>query len=257
MPLIIGVKKRKYVRKRPYRKPKVKAKAKKMPYVRRLIKSEIRKEQKKTIELKRRQVLQPTGFTLGQVNVNTSGYNTFRIEHSLPQGVGYGDRIGRSVLLTGMYIRFSIQQQSQLTIASRYRVEVWKSKTYFSNPDNFTNEVYESDGLSGFIDGNSTLNLLNRNLHTKIASKMCYLQSDQLSGVATLNNYKMFIKQRQKLEWSSSLTAPEENIFYYVVLLAYQGNKGGSASSVSLIPLTQANTGAILNFTIDSFYVDA
>jgi len=243
-------------KKKEGKKPKKNEASKKEKSVKQIVKSEIMKDKKKNTELKRRTTLPATGYTVGQVNGNSSGYVGIAFQHSIPQGVGYGDRIGREVTLKGISIRFSLQQQSGLTSNTKYRFEVWKSSNYYSNPDNFVNDVYESDSLSGFIDGNSTRNLHFKNLYKRIYSKELYLKPDTFSGVLMLNNYKIFIKQNQKLEWVSATTAPEDNIFYYGVLLAYQGNKGGTASTVGNIPLTAANTGAIVTMVEDIYFSD-
>lgn len=221
-----------------------------------MVQKEVKKVQGKDIEMKK-WLQGGISDTVGQVETNVDGYFAYALEHPIPQGVGNQDRIGRSVTLKGMFIRFCLQQMSALTPRSKYRVEVWKSNLYFSNPDNFVADVYEPDSISAVIDANSSLNIQLRGTHKCIFSKKYTLDPDTVSGMTTLTNHKIFIKQNQKLEYAGGSTAPENNIFYYLVVLAYQGNKATSgASTLPFVPITAINTGAVFNAVCNSYYMD-
>jgi len=217
----------------------------------------IKKTMRKETEMKWFISHDATSYTVGQVDANVAGFRAIAFTHNIPSGPTQAERIGRKVQLKGLFFRCTLQQQTNLASNSKYRFELWKSRQYFATTDDFVNQVYDNDGLSGLRDAYSSKNTTERSNHKLVYSKTMYLKLDSYSNVTTLNNYKFFIKQRQTLEYANDATGPEQNVFYYIVLFAYQGNRNTStASTLPLIQLTAANTGATFTFTAKSYYTD-
>lgn len=222
------------------------------------VKGLIRK-QKREVEMKRQFMASPATSNVGQVNANGSGVLCLDITSCMSIGAAAGvqDRVGNKVNLKGIFLRYQLQQQSALAIGVKYIMEVYKTTDLSTSIGSLPGTLYNSDTISGVIDYNSTRAMLYRNIYKRIYAKSIYIPADSTSSVANFVDKKVLIKQRQMLEWPTAATTNPQNIRYFVIIRASAGNLNTStASTLTNIPLTAVNTGALCNLYATSYFTD-
>lgn len=204
--------------------------------------------------------IQPAGGNdlVGQVSVNATGSNGFFITNTCGSGVGNGDRVGNETKLIGINCRLQIQQMSASTQPIRCIFEIFKFTDRTSSISQMLPYIYQPDSISGVIDYNSTRNPSYINEYKRIASRKVYLRADNFSGQAINTCVKMFVKQNQKLRYSSTTSADAVNYGYALFVRADNGNRdGATASTLTNIPVTATSTGARYYYVFKTYFTDS
>jgi len=199
----------------------------------------------------------PSSVLCGQVTANLTGANGFFIPLTIGTGNANGGRIGNSVKCIGHFLRMQLTQQSALAIGVKYIIDVWKTDDINSSIAALIPLCYEADSITGVVDTNSSQNLHYRKIYKKIKTKVVYLPADATSSVNLLRDIKLFVKQRQILEWPDTTGTSPMNMNYFVIIRASAGNHSTTTASTNpLVQLKIVNTGAQLSYVCKSYYTD-
>lgn len=241
-------------------KAKVRTRPAKMANVEALAKSisRLKKNLRKNVELKKYSPASLDAFNVGQVNINATGAVCRQLDIvNVPSGVNEAERVGTEVKLIGLQMRFQIQQQSTAVFYNKLIVEVYRTPDFQISLANVPATLYEIDSISGVVDANSTRAKEYMKTYTRIAKKVVYLKQDQITSETVVKDFRMFIKQNQVLSYAGGSTGLPINYRYLVVYRCQNGNSNTStASTLSTIPMVQANTGILVRTTHTDWYID-
>lgn len=207
----------------------------------------------------------PDAFIVAQVDVNATGMDIRELDiANVGQGVGANGRVGNKTKLIGIAFRFAVTQQMSTTLGGRLIFEVFRTRDMLSSLTGIRDLIYDVDSISTVIDYNSSKNqdfikskTNPTGLFELVGSKTIYMRSDEIASTSNVfKNFKMFIKQRQQLNYSGSSTAKPANVRYIMCVRAEQGNHDSAAASTLLVPAQGINTGYNVRYQLTSYYTD-
>lgn len=197
-------------------------------------------------------------YNLGQLSANSSGASVQDLEIcKIAQGVDEDQRIGREIVLKGFQIRCQLIQQVNTLIRNRFIVDVWKTTDMQINLTTFRSIVYDVDSISAVVDANSTINWeACEGVHKLVGRKIVNMAPDTTTGERSFVDFKMFIKQNQKLGYTLATSAVPTNVRYILVIRAQCGNASTIAATLSTVPVTAAETGVTARVQHTDWFVD-
>lgn len=220
----------------------------------------------KSVEVKRNYLTAgPLVVTCGQVNVDLTGARAIPFQiMNLGAGVLDTERVGAKVKLIGISLRCQMIQQSAVTAPGRYILDIYRTNELTATESQLLSSLYNVDSVSGVIDANSTRNndiivtkTNPQGVYTPIYSKSIYVRPDQFTGQLMYKDFKIFIKRQDILQYIGATTAYPNNVRYIMCLRAQCGNSNATtASTLSTVPVTAANTGALLRYNATCYYTD-
>lgn len=224
------------------------------------MKTQIRRE----FEIKKWDTAAVQTGSIGQVNGNVTGAVGVDLNLcAMPSGLGNGERVGEKITLKGFQLRLQMVQQSAAAPANNFYVEIWRT-TDFTATSTAITYLYEVDSISGVIDYNSSINKDYagkkngyKSLYQMVARKRIYIKEDTVSSISQFKNIKVFVKQNQELMYSGGVSQNPNNVRYFMVIRAANGNASSTtASTVTGIPIAAVNTGAGYYASTTAWYVD-
>lgn len=203
-----------------------------------------------------------TGQSVGQVNVNATGHNSLTFGYP-SQGTAVNQRIGDTIKLKSLKI--STQFWSQAATAAPVRMQcylVWmKGKTSAQvNVANFLDENLALQTLNAvsIYDTGSLRNEETTDFIRVIAAWEVYLpRLDNVSGSAGNNVSHVFDQKDIPLNLTQKFDAGGSVNSLVLYTVADCGNRGGSASTLTGIPMNSANTGVQFQRNFRLEYTDA
>lgn len=214
---------------------------------------------KKDVEVKTCYV-DTVNLTVGQVNIDVTGTQIVNLSDMFLTSSsvsGASGRIGLKAKAIGFYIRGQLRQQSSTASAMRLRVEVFKTHDMATALTTVLSRIYDADTISGVVDYNSNRHVNFRDIYKRIYKKDIYLPDDSVSGLSTIRDYKMFIKQNQQIEYQTSNFSEPVNVRYFMVIRANIGNCSTTTNSTNPnIGITSMLTGARFLYSGVGYYTD-
>lgn len=221
----------------------------------------LKKQITKDMEMKKYSPTNAYGAVIGQVNVNNTGADFHDLTVcNIGQGLDDDARVGKEITLKGIHFRIQMIQSSANTINNRYVIDVWRTTDMTTAVSTIRNILYDADSISGVIDANSTVNkeFMSGGAYTRLFSKSYYHKSDSTSGETSFRDLKFFIKQNQKLVYTSASQQVPQNHRYLFCVRCQAGNASSTtASTLSTIPVTAINTGVILRMQHTEYFYDS
>lgn len=203
--------------------------------------------------------------SVGQVNVNAEGRDVVAITPVISQGTGESDRVGNSIKATGLVVKMNVIKQINAQGPRRLKLFIVRS----SDPDlpgaTVHEKILDVNPMSGLRDFHSNLDYtqLKDGRLRILATKNIYLPQD--SGVAsgTMDTRERqtraitcAIKLNEVLRFETDNANQPENCRYWAVLVADNGNRGGTNSSLVDIFVWQNESAIDYKMTTRFWYVD-
>lgn len=203
--------------------------------------------------------------SVAQVDGNVSGMRVFQLNAlNIGGGSAADQRIGVKVKHIGMSLRFQLTQEVSAALKNRIIVDIWRTTDFAYSDVGLRDVLYDNDSISTVVDANSTRNhdvikskFNPDGIFSLIASKRVTLSQDPYSGSGQFQDFKMFVKLSDEMQYAGSSIAVPINYRYFVCIRAQNGNRNTTtASTIANIPITAVNTGAIVRFQTTSYYTD-
>lgn len=254
-----------YVRKSPYtRKPKKKIPLRKKTATAlskdvRMLKqlAKINRPEKKHLE-----EFTSTQRSVGQFNNTGTGQDSYEVSPAIPVGTGSSSRIGKTVNLTSLSLRFQFYQQVNTSGARKVEIYLIQNVgdsafqlTEFLRPNQF------------FKNQNSSIEIYDTNCsreqgHYKnfrvLAHRKVHIPQDSDASQKTVKNYSLGLKFKRPMPLMYDATS---GAMYFnrlqLLVLTDAGNKGGTDQVFTGVVTNTNNTGVAYNLNMDWYYTDA
>jgi len=201
--------------------------------------------------------LTPTGYSFGQVNVNSTGAVALFLPTAILNSGQQGGRVGDEIRNIGIQMRLQLRQMSNLHTACRVIMDVFKTDDILASASDYLPLLYDTDTISGVIDYNSTRVPSTLKVYNKIFSKNIYLAPDDYNGNVIFKDIKALIKRQDVLKYVGSTSVECNNIRYVVTFRASTGNANSStASTLPLVINTNVSSGCIAYLTTKMYFTD-
>ena len=187
------------------------------------------------------------------------------------QGVGYRNRIGSKIVLTGMTTRVQISQQQNTAspVTLKMVFIALKGQAIQTGLANFINNMYSVNPMvqgtginsgNGIVDYNSDYASDFRGQYRILRTKTIRLSEDFLTGANQIKEVRVGLKFRRG--HTVMFNQDSNNIVQgqiFVLFMADSGNIGGTAFSgdgAIYMPVLGATTGVLVNPMTRTFYTD-
>lgn len=253
-----------YVKKRRVykKKPMVKKVYRKRPNV----KAIVRRELMKTVE-KKRQVYTMIGTdqTFGQCAGNANAYWSDDITPNMVPGPNSNARIGNEISVTSAYMTLQLRQMPACTAPVKCVFYMFIPKgNYTDVPVNAVTQLWNTNNFIGtgatIYDTGSDMNIDQMNNFRIIRKFTVYVKPDQFSGqqMPVAKSIGLKFKRPLKIKWpNTSGNSQIENRIFFVGFCSAGNASAATASTLANIPITTANTGLFINYSIKWYYTDS
>jgi len=205
--------------------------------------------------------------SVGQVNQNAQGYYA---QYLLPgtvisQGPGEGQRNGNSLKMTGLIVKMNMIKQVNADGPRRLKVMIVRSQGNYAltTPSGIVDKLFDTNPLTGVRDYHSNLDYtqMKDGRHKIIASRNVYLKSnssDTSDSVWERETKALSIPVKLNDVWryENNDSSQPENVTYTIVILADNGNRGGTSSSIVGLFVPTNDSGIEFKHHYRWWYVD-
>jgi len=202
--------------------------------------------------------------TCGQVKINDQGFLALDLTPTIPQGVAESQRVGNSIKATGMVLKMNTIKQQSAGGPRRLRILIIKSLDPTLGANSIANKMFDANPLSGVVDYHSNYD------YTQISDKRLRVLREVKLYLGNNNDNStnanpaevasatrtIALKLDDVLRFQTNGAGEPENVKYYAIVLCDNGNSSGTASTLSTIFCTEANSGVLVNAHNRFWYVD-
>lgn len=175
------------------------------------------------------------------------------------QGVTYDGREGSSIKVCSFHAQFQIQQQTASTSPIKYKIMLVQ---VLGTPQTASTVPYSMYNYNDFVSGGGTIVDYNSQLNPDNFGKFRILKtwrgkiaSDSLSSQIMLQTISFGGKMNHHIRYNKNSTTVQ-NGQMVLILMADNGNSGTTASILTSVSNTGANTGLLASFSWNWYYYD-
>lgn len=183
------------------------------------------------------------GQGIAQQANGSDGILCFSITPTITQGSGFDNRTGRSIKLSGLYLRAQMQSQTNAINRIQYNFMVITVKGKPQTTAEIIDGMFNVDSITGLRQFNCPRNPDNFTDYRIIASKNYFIEPDYITSQSQIVDIYMPLKLSHHIRYASNSTTIEEGELFFII----RGNRGDSGT---------ADTGAFLNTTARLTYYD-
>jgi hypothetical protein len=187
--------------------------------------------------------LSVNGAGVAQLVNGADGIFVSNITPTISQGSGYQERTGRSIKLSGAYLRGKFVAQTNTINKVKYNMLVVTTKGKPQTTSEIAAGMFNTDTLSTVRDYFAPRNPDSYTDYRIIASRNYTLYPDSISGQTGIVDFIMPLKLTHHIRYSLNTTTIEEGQLYIII----RGDSGDSGT-----PLT----GAFFNLSLRLNYYD-
>lgn len=181
--------------------------------------------------------------TVGQLYNSADGVFCTNLLPTISQGTGFDQREGRSIKLTGLYLRGKFQQQANTSNVLRLNMIIFKLKQGTNTTAAVLPKMFNPDSLTGVRDYYCPRNPDSYKEFVIIKSKNIVIQPDNIAGQSGITNFILPIKLNHHVRYdANSNTIVSGDIFIII-----RGDSGDCGTP---------STGALFNLSTRFTYVD-
>jgi hypothetical protein len=217
------------------------------------------------VEKKFRDTAETVSGSVGQVNVNADGFAAYQVTPQIAQGVQESQRVGNSIKATGLVLKLNMIKQINAQGPRRAKIFVIRTTDPGISGSDVHNRILDVNQMSGVRDYHSNLDYtqLKDGRLRILTTKYVYLPQD--SGVAsgTMDTRErqtkaitIALKLNEVLRYNANGDDLPENVRYWVVMVADNGNKGSTNSGLVDINVWQDESAVAFKMTSRFWYVD-
>lgn len=207
-----------------------------------------------------------TDVMVGQCSTNTQGWFCSDITPSPPQNAASSGRNGNSIKLHASHIKYQFQAQSSTNGSPvRYRLMIVKTKgTPIAAGDTYMNAMFLPNTFitlsgvnAGIIDYNSDRREDTFKQFTILRSKNIYLKPNNHTGQIQHVTGSIGLKYKSHhVKFATDASNARSDGQLMLIILADNGNIGGTTSSLVGTQAIAPNTGANVQMDISTWYYD-
>lgn len=180
----------------------------------------------------------------GQVNVNNTGSSVTDITPIFTEGVGYTQRTGRSIKLTGATLHWQFQEQNAQLVRNKMTIYIVRViGNPFTSASTFIAEFFDKNPLSTVVDYYSDRNPQNFKQFKILSKRNVTMYADQQTTTGRVVSCKMRLKLSHHVKYNDDLNTVVDGQIYAVVVCENGNCNVATASTLTEIPITAANTG--------------
>ena len=201
---------------------------------------------------------------VGQVDVNSQGYLTLDLTPIIPQGVDEGQRVGNSLKLTGMVLKMNCAKQIGAGGPRRLKVYMVRSTDPSLTINDVADKILDVNPLTGVRDYHSNLDYtqLKDGRLKVVRTTNIYLGSNYDNSTntpaaeAATAAKTIALKLNDVMRFENNAATFPENVRYIAVIVADNGNRSATTSTLLTIFSPEANSGCLVNAHVRTWYVD-
>lgn len=200
-----------------------------------------------------------TSGLVAQIAGNDPGYFTSNITPLIFPGTSENQRVGGSIKLTGLHMKYQFQGQSDCYQGRVMKIHIVKSTD--SSVTNVINDVWDANPLTGLRDYYSNRNYSNNpKAHQVLKTQYVKLPQKQVlaGSIAGFNSQKhtnVGMKMQQITRFEGSGTQPKD-CYYWVIMFCDGGNFASVNTSNQGVMTPEDNSGVNVQEYFRWWYVD-
>lgn len=208
---------------------------------------------------KKRITVANNNLGIGQVANNNSGHFLLDITPNPTQGSGFNQKTGSSIKLHATHFDFQFSGQTNTVSGIKIRIDIIKviGQPFSTVSDILGKFVVPNSFLSGSIyDINSNRDPDYFRNFRILKTKYVYLQPDQTTGDIVVKQCSLGLKYKNHHVRNNDNDPTLSQGQILLMIRADRGNSGGSVSTITGIPITQAATGATFAYEYTHYFYD-
>lgn len=199
---------------------------------------------KNMLNVEKKQKENQYSVTVGQVDINSTGASIIDITPAFTEGVGFQNRTGRSLKLTGATLHWQWQEQNLQLVRLKLKIYIVRViGNPFSSGNTMLTEFLDPNPLSTVVDYYSDRNPQNFKQFKILSSKTVTMYPDQMTTTGRCISLKQHLKLSHHIKYNNDADAIVDGQIFAIVV-AENGNRNIlTASTLTEIPILAANTG--------------
>lgn len=203
-------------------------------------------------------------FTAGQVNGNASAHHSLDLIPNIGNGTsGVGQRVGNSIKITGVSVKFQCRAQNEDFRVSegKFRFIIYEDKDNVRSSIAGLEEMYDNNQITGLLDYNSERNLAAFKNFRIFCNKTFKIPQGNNTGNATFHQPTFFsrhfaLKMNHHVKYDNAATTQVSGRLHYAIIFDHGNTSTTVASTNTNIPVTEIISGYTFNLVIRTWYVD-
>lgn len=194
---------------------------------------------------------------VGQQNVNGYGNQVLDITPiNITQGVGYSQRVGKSIKLVAMSLQYQMEQQSATSGPRTFYLYICKTNGAPQLPATLLTNFMAINPITAVYDTMSNRNINYFKDYVVLKRQKITMKPDSVTGQTQLSTGRCVMKLNHHIQFvDNTNTVSDGQLFWYIV--ADAGNAGAiNTTTLPNVAIPTANTGASLQTYVRYWYVD-
>lgn len=194
---------------------------------------------------------------VGQQSVNTYGNQVLDITPvNITQGVGYNQRVGKSIKIVAMSLQYQMEQQQDTSGPRRFTLYICKTVGAPQSPVIIKTNFMALNPITQVYDLMSQRNINYFKDYVVLKRQNIYMKSDNITGQTQLTTGKCVMKMNHHIQFIDNTNVVSDGqLFWFIV--ADAGNAGATnTTTLPNVAITPANTGASFQTYVRYWYVD-
>lgn len=166
-----------------------------------------------------------TGVGVAQSNSGADGIYCSSITPTISQGNGFGERNGRSIKLSGAYLRGKFTAQTNTINKIKYNMTILRCVGKPQTTTEINTGMFNADSISSVRDYFAPRNPDAYGDYRVIASRNYVLYPDSISGQTGIVDYMMPLKLNHHIRYQNNTSTIDEGELF-VIIRADSGDSG-------------------------------
>jgi len=219
---------------------------------------------KNSLNTEKKYADQQTVFDIAQVDGNSFGGMTNWVTPNITPGTsGIAERVGNSIKLTGLAIKFQLMAKDPNFRVSqgKFRFIIFEALDHDVTAIEALEDMLENNQITGLRDYNSERDLQQFKNFRIYCNKSFTIPNGNATGNAqyhetTFMSRSFAMKMNHHIKYQHGTATQVSGKLFFAILMDH-GNKSATvASTNSNIPITDVDTGYKMNLVIRNWYVD-
>uniref|UniRef100_UPI00404814E2 hypothetical protein n=1 Tax=Mariniflexile sp. TaxID=1979402 RepID=UPI00404814E2 len=149
-----------------------------------------------------------TGVPVGQQNVNGYGNQVLDITPiNITQGVGYSQRVGKSIKLVAMALQYQMEQQSATSGPRSFQLYICKTNGAPQTPAAILTNFMAINPITSVYDTMSNRNINYFKDYVVLKKQRIYMKADNITGQTQLSTGKCVMKLNHHIQFVDNTNA--------------------------------------------------
>lgn len=218
---------------------------------------------KESLNTEKKFVDQQVVFTTAQAFGNLGGEHAGLVLPAIPQGVSGSQRIGNSIKMTGLAVKFQVIAQDSLfrVAEGKFRFLIFENMDQTEGSIQGLQKLYDPNQITGLTDYNSERNLAEfKNFRILCNKTFKVPDGNDATGANTLQptffSRHFAMKLNHHVKYDGTSTDQISGRLHYALLWDHGNHSTSVVSTNTNIPVTQINSGYKVNLVMKSWFVD-